>query len=354
VKRRLPLALGLVALGIGALVVWLALIEAPVDSPQLSADPIRSLQTVEKLSDHPLYVMHYYGSYQDVTYSMIPLADRADEPALACTLFAALGDPETPVYGRNFDWPRHPVLVLIADPPDAYASISMVDLSFIVPEEVADRLHLLPPEQLGMLLETPLWVFDGMNEHGLAIGMAGVAGTETPYDESVETVSSLEIMRRVLDAAATVDEAIDIFESVNIDMAGGPCTHYLAADAAGDSVLIEFWEGSTYVLRSEEPWACATNYRLCNIDEAARPGICWRYDVIYDELRRTGGSQDPESAMGLLRAAHQQTPDEPEAGTQWSIVYDMKHGSVELAMGHHYDQIFEFRLPIDKMAGDNE
>jgi hypothetical protein len=76
--------------------------------------------------------------------------------------------------------------------------------------------------------------------------------------------------------------------------------------------------------------------------------------VVYDELQRTGGSQDPESAMGLLRAAHQETPDEPEAGTQWSIVYDMKHGSAELAMGHRYDEIFEFRLPITETAGDDE
>lgn len=344
-KRALSLALGLLALGM--LFVWWANTGTRLEGTDFSADQLRTLRSLEKLSDHPLYVMHYYGSHHDVTYSAIPAADRAEVPAWTCTLFAAMGDPETPVYGRNFDWPRHPALLLIAEPPDAYASISMVDLSFIVPEEIADRLHRLPLQELDMLLDTPLWVFDGMNERGLAIGMAAVADTTMPHDEGLETVGSLQIMRRVLDTAATVDEAIDIFDGVNIDMSGGPCIHYLVADATGDSALIEFWEGSSHVLRPEEAWACATNYRLCRVEAAARPGVCWRYDAVHERLSSTGGVQDLASAMDLLRAAHLGTPDDPEAGTQWSIVYDMKHGSVKLAMGHHYDEIFEFRFPTN-------
>ena len=348
-KRVLPVVVGVLALGL--LAFWVTSTKPLADSPMFSDDQTRTLRSLEKLTDHPLYVMHYYGSYQGVAYSTAPNRD-AERPAWACTLFAAMGDPSSPVYGRNFDWPRHPALILIAEPPDAFASVSMVDLSFLTAEDVWQEIHLLPPERLSLLLETPLWTFDGMNERGVAVGMAAVQDSEMPHDESLRTVGSLEVMRRVLDSASTVDEAIGIFEHVNIDMTGGPCLHYLVADATGNSALIEFWEGRSHVLRFEAPWACATNYRLCRFGEAARPGICWRYDTVFDELRDTGGALNAASAMDLLRAAHQGVPDDPEIGTQWSIVYDMKSGTVELAVGHRYEEIFRFRVPTGASSAD--
>ena len=33
--------------------------------------------------------------------------------------------------GRNFDWYEHPALILFTDPPDGYASVSMVDISYL-------------------------------------------------------------------------------------------------------------------------------------------------------------------------------------------------------------------------------
>ncbi len=337
-KRILPFALGLIAVGV--LAVLLTQVEAPTDAAVFNPDQTRSLQSLEKLSDHPLYVMHYYGSYQDVSYSHAP----TEEPAWACTLFAAAGDPEMPVLGRNFDWPRHPVLILIADPPDAYASLSMVDLGFLAPEGIGDRIHLLSLDRLGFLLETPLWTFDGMNERGLTIGMAAVAGTAMPYDPMLPTHGSLEVMRKILDNAATVEEALDIFETTNVDMTGGPCLHYLVADASGESALIEYWDEEMYIFRTDGPWTCVTNYRLCQVDEADRPGVCWRFDAVHDELVRTSGEQDMASAMALLDAAHAEVSGDPKAGTQWSIVYDLKHRRAELAMGHQYDEVFTFDL----------
>jgi hypothetical protein len=340
-KRALILVLGIAA--VGFLVVRWTTDNASLALIAPSAEQARALRSLKKLSDHPLYVMHYCGSYRAVSYSTVLPHDLAG--VCACTLFAAAGDPETPVYGRNFDWPRHPALVLIAEPPDAYASVSMVDLSFLFPEDVAQDIHRLPAEQRIVLLEAPLWVFDGMNERGVAIGMAAVADTTMPYDDALETVGSLEIMRRVLDRAASVEEAIDLFESVNVSMSGGPCIHYLVADATGDSALIEYWDGAMHVLRSDESWACAANYRLCLVGEADRAGLCWRYDAVHSELSRTEGSLTRIYAMALLDMAHAEVPNVPEAGTQWSVVYDMKSGHIELAVGHDYGKIFRFQVP---------
>ena len=353
-KRALALVIGVAVLGI--LGAWLARDgqpTAPAAAAGFTDEQIRTLESLEKLSDHPLYMMHYVGSYREVAYSSS--SDAPDgESAWACTLFTATDHPETPVYGRNFDWPRHPVLVLIAEPPDAYTSISMVDLGYLVPEELGDDLDRLPTDRVAMLLQTPLWTFDGLNEQGVAIGMAAVADTEMPHDTTHETVGSLEIMRRILDTAASVDEALDIFESVNVDMTGGPCIHYLVADASGDYALVEYWEGTMHVLRTPDPWACATNYRLCRVDEADRPGLCWRYDTVHNELARTGGSLDTAAAMSLLDSAHGEVPDDPEGGTQWSVVYDLRNLCVDLAMGHRYDQVFRFEVPHnDHRSGAN-
>ena len=44
------------------------------------------------------------------------------------------------VYGRNFDWQYSPALLLFTNPPDGYASVSMVDIEYLVGAENTEGL----------------------------------------------------------------------------------------------------------------------------------------------------------------------------------------------------------------------
>ena len=60
----------------------------------------------------------------------------------------------------------------------------------------------------------PALPFDGMNERGLVVGMAAVPDGNMPPDPGKETIDSLQVIRRMLDQASTVDEAVAIMQQV--------------------------------------------------------------------------------------------------------------------------------------------
>ena len=190
----------------------------------LTSEQMATLSSLDQVGDYPLYVMHYYDDYDTQVYGHRPASTQA--PAWACSLFAALGDGVNRLYGRNFDWQFSPALLLFTDPPDGYASVSMVDIAYFGFDDQAVRtlLHLSLGD-LRPLLQAPHWPFDGMNEHGLAVGMAAVPAGNMPSNPDKPTIGSLGIIREILDHARDVDEAVSLLEAYNVDMQGGPDIH---------------------------------------------------------------------------------------------------------------------------------
>jgi hypothetical protein len=333
--------------GFSILVLWLGFII-------WLATPVATLSSLEQVDKYPLYTVRYYGPYQraasvaDFVGRFIgPLASplvasrshALDAPAWACSLFVASGDADGELYGRNFDWQYSPAVLVFTDPPDGYASVSMVDIAYFGFERT--RVGTLADASLverAPLLFLPFLPFDGMNEHGLAVGMAAVPAGGMRPDPSKETISSLMIIRQVLDHAKDVDEALAIFETHNVDMAGGPPIHYLIADVSGRSVLVEFYQGEMKVVPNDEPWHVATNFLRSSVEGSAQ-GECWRYDKIEQRLAETEGQLTWQAAMDLLEAVSQSV-------TQWSIVYHMSTGDVNVAMGRHYDDVHTLHLNL--------
>ena len=302
----------------------------------LSAENAATLKSLEKLDDYPLYVMYYTGSYE---YPRIGSAF----PVLgdfSCSLFATLGDEKDRLYGRNFDWEFSPALLLFTDPPDGYASVSMVDLTFLgITTEASKTLIDQPFDKLTALLDAPSMPFDGMNEYGLTIGMAAVPDEfldDASYDRSRPQIGSIGIIRQVLDHARNVDEALGLFGQYNIDFSGGPPIHYLIADRAGKAVLVEFYQGKMVQLPNEAPWHLATNHLRCI---AQGDGSCPRYHLLSERLAAQDGQLEPGEAMQLLSEVTQGL-------TQWSSVYDMSSGDIYIAIGQSYDEIHEFHLDL--------
>lgn len=271
---------------------------------------------MRQLDDHPLWTMRYEGGYNRMKNVTRP----TPATPFGCSLFAT-NDANDPLFARNFDWDPAPAMLLFTDPPDGHASVSMVDLSYLGVTDPAAE-----PEKLA---DAPLLPFDGMNEKGLAIGLAAVDDAQPGSRPDRPTVGSVRIIRLVLDTAATVEEAKQVFENHNIDFDGGPPLHYLVADATGESAAIEFVDGEVVAL----PTQAAVNFTLSGTDETARQAD--------DRYRTATGGLSPgmdwRGAMDLLSEVQQ-------GHTQWSVVYGLRTGTVHVATGKRFDQVHDLGL----------
>jgi len=135
-------------------------------------NPLRTLATLEKVDDYPLYVMHYKGTYffdlfaeDGIEWGPWRRIYEAVNPD-ACTSFAAVEAGCGVVFGRNFDWQHRASPLLFTDPPGGYASVSMVDLYYLGLE----GRQSIPWSERVALLGAPHAAIDGMNEYGVAMG----------------------------------------------------------------------------------------------------------------------------------------------------------------------------------------
>lgn len=307
----------------------------------LSEDEAATLDSLAQVDAYPLYTMYYSGSCEDRGTFLDRSQGLAttELPPWACSLFAALGDAESLHYGRNFDWESSPAMLLFTDPPDGFASVSMVNLAFLgLQQDQAQGLLDLPLSERRVLLGAPLVPIDGMNEFGLAIGMAAVGPGYMQSDPAKDTIGSLGVIRQMLDHARDVDEAAAVLGSYNIDFTGGPPIHYLLADQTGRSVLVEFYEGEMVTLPNEASWHLATNFLLASVGKLAE-GECWRYDRIHERMVETDGRLGVEESIELLGRVAQ-------SGTQWSIAYGMSAGDITVVMGQEYDHPHLFQLNL--------
>jgi len=301
----------------------------------MTAEEAATLASLEQVDDYPLYSMTYFGDYNP--YEEETGINPAFQADWACSLFVAFGDSDEVLYGRNFDWDFSPGLLLYTDPEDGYASVSMIDLYYLgYGGEQAFGLTDLTLEALAGMLSAPYLPFDGLNEAGLAVGFAAVPDVGTKPDPAKETIDSLMVVRKILDGAATVEEAVEIIKSYNIDWGSGPALHYLVADNSGHSALIEFSSEGIVTLENQKPWQGATNFLLSQAwtDPATH---CWRYGVISERLEENEGILSPQEAINLLE-------DVSQENTQWSVVYQMSAGEVWIAMGRDYADILKFDL----------
>jgi len=298
---------------------------------------IATLSTLEKIDDYPVYTMRYFGPYVRASELQNEAASLRRE--WACSLFAAVGDAERPMFGRNFDWEYSPILVLFLEPEEGHRSVMSIDIAYLVDEEAIDRLDTASVDELLPLLDAPFLTFDGMNERGVAIGMASVDyECGYPSDPDKRDVGDLRLMREVLEAAATVEEAIAFLEGINPVSQGGPNTHYLIADRTPAAALVEYHDGETVVFRSsgESPWQLGTNFPVV-LTEGNPAGNCWRYDRIDATLRERGGALSADEAADLLQAVSTPT-------TRWSIVYDLAELEAHLIIEQDTEAVHTFSL----------
>ena len=225
-------------------------------------NPVRTILSLEKLDEYPLYSATYYGDY-----GFDRLLDRGHEESpiwlhpcywsdMGCSVFTSFGDKSNSIVGCNLDMTKDdPTLLLFTDPSDGYASVSLLDIFYFGFSKEKPSLR-----SLLALLTAPHFPFGGMNEAGVAIGIMAVEHASYEGNPDKTNISNHSVIRKVLDYASSVEEALELMDDHNIDFSCSLPLHYLLADRMGSSALVEYVAGEMRILRSEQPWLAATNF----------------------------------------------------------------------------------------------
>ena len=309
--------------------------------PSADGSPTPAFNTpfgsLRQLSAYPLYELHYQGDYgfgERIRKNAPAAAYRLPAAAFACSCFSAAEGEGQRIMARNFDWGLHSALVLFTAPPGAYASLSMVDISYLGYDPQHSPLDA--PERLKV---APYLPFDGMNERGLAVGMMAVSYADGGKDPQKVTLDSLELIRLMLDYAASVPEALELISKYNVNFEEVPI-HYLVADSSGSSAVIEYPDGKPVILPNSGAWQVSTNFIISQEKPSGANSSCWRYNTLTSALAKTNGLLEKGAGMGLLQSVAQGG----ENATRWSSVYRLSGRTLTLAMGRDYQHLYSFSL----------
>lgn len=286
----------------------------------------RTAGSLRKLDDLPLYEMTYHGGYDaEAPLTDAELARKAD--GWACSLFHRKGE-----FGRNFDWHPNPAMIVHADPPDGYSSLSVVDVAYLLDREGPP--DLASPADRRRLAHAVIAPFDGVNEKGLAVGMAAVPTATLPATlPGRPVVSGERIIRLMLDRAATVDEAIALMRTYNVDFTGGPQIHYLIADRSGKSAVVEYTAGKLNVIEDH----LLTNFTMTGSSKERRLDDT-RYRTLAEGV---GTSADGITLLSRVAQGH----------TRWSVVYNLDDGSAKLVTRKRWTQVHTVGLKAGQPVG---
>ncbi len=329
----------------------------------LFGNEIRSLISLKKLDDHGMFQMTYYGDYGFDDFLQIGAESDADIEAFVtrrllkgipinlgvtgdgCTAFVTRNENGEILYGRNFDFTYAPSLQLYTNPPNSYASVSTVNLSFA--GYSADYLPSGLNLDSFLTLAAPFLPFDGVNEKGVAIALLAVPEADIQKDENKITLNTTTAIRLVLDKAATADEAVDLLKQYNIYFSGGIDCHYLIADASGRSVLVEYYDGNLQTVETDMDYQIASNfiaYNGVNIGEGFNEFE--RYGRVKAAINENFGMLSERQAISLLADVGVMDGDTDKL--QWSVIYNLTSGDGKIFAHRNTDNVIPFHINMEK------
>ena len=308
------------------------------------------------------YVIGRVGKGLPIKMKSAQVADEDGElGTINCTSFqAAKADGDGFWYGRNYDYFKNPTMVTVSRPKKGYASIAVSDMSHFgyslekLPEKFMARLSCLAA------VYAPV---DGMNEKGLCTSIMALPKQAAQQDTPKPNVGTTIIMRLWLDRCATVQEALDLLETVDIrhDASVGSGYHYMVADANGDCAVVEFdkedgWK--TMIVRKdpEANYMLVTNHLLSEKYYTTEPDPAvgnphskswWRYETAGAYLEEHGGILTKEQAQECLALVHWKDlvwDNGMVEDTQYSNVYDQQEITLSLRNWNDYDNTVRFAL----------
>ena len=285
-----------------------------------------------------LYLMTHYGDREE----LFKQENQAliDDPLINqswryCSIFSAAGG-DAVFMGRNWDNQNvGSIIVSLYHPPGGYASVSFcraIDMGF--PLNVG--LGQIASSELGnRLLLAPFYAMDGINEKGLAVSIAGVKQTTVAPENGRERVFISFLVRKVLDHAKNIEEAVTVVEDYIPFLLDGNTLagHLFIVDSSGKSVILEYLDNNWKIIYGDSSWDVLTNKVVYDVPEADLREKCWRYRSISESLEDAKGKVDWKAGMNILRDVRQN-------GTTWSAVYSPTTKDIYFSVYQQWDTVY--------------
>jgi len=308
------------------------------------------------------YVVGRIGKGLPLKIKSAQVADEDGEMGtINCTSFqAAKADGTGFWYGRNYDYFKNPTMVTVSRPRKGYASIAVSDMSHF-----GYSLEKLPKDFVSSLscLASIYAPVDGMNEKGLCTSIMALPKQASQQETEKPNVGTTIIMRLWLDRCATVQEALDLLETVDVrhDAAVGSGYHYMVADAAGDCAVVEFdkddgWKTMIVRKAPDAKYMLVTNHLLSEKYYTTEPDPAvgnphskswWRYETAGAFLAAHDGTLTLDQAQECLSMVHWKDlvwDNGMVEDTQYSNVYDQANLTLDLRNWNEYEVTKHFVL----------
>ena len=309
-------------------------------------DLIKTVLSIEKLSDAPAYRASVYGHYALPEY-LVQGADSNE--ALQNFCFKALKLEFLNPKAENFD---HGCSGFYAQTPEGdyilaldYDTYPNQQLPLVIQTEdktlgIANIGYFVKAKELNGLIDkisvgaSPYLCVDGINEHGLGIGLATAVGSSgMKADDDRLVVVDFTIPTVVLNQAKDVEEAIACMSQITIPYSTHP-SHFLIGDAKGNSAVIEWINGEMQVIQEKTPYQIFSNMVLYGVDDVD----CNRYRAYEKRLKETNGIITEQGALELLK--------ENTLGSHacFSVVYNLNQKTMLVTFHGDYENAYEIEL----------
>lgn len=315
-------------------------------SPVLDSSIRRTLQSLVKIQgsgqfcQDGLYLMTHYGNRQELfqkeNQKTIDFPLKNDSWRY-CSVFSSCSENSV-VMGRNWDNQNvGSIIVNLYQPPNGFASVSFsrsIDLGF----GHKDLEEFTQGIFANKLILAPFYAYDGINEHGLTVAVAGVRQITVKPKNGKDMIFITFLIRKILDQAKNTGEAanlVDKYIPFDLDKNHLNC-HLLITDSSGRSVILEYDHDQWRKISPDKSWQVLTNKPIYNMSDPELRGKCWRYESISSNLEKARGNVDWIAGMKMMK-------DVAQKGTTWSVVYSPASKELHFSVYQNWDTIYHIK-----------
>ncbi len=309
---------------------------------------IITISSIKKINDIPVYEMNYKGEYAFDKYlktgsknyneyinymdaNLLKGIPKIYYDNFECSTFFAKTPEGDYILARNLDTEVTIPFVLKTNSQNGFKTLGMANLHNVNwnNTNLVSKLTALA---------APYYTFDGMNEKGVAIGgMSVPKGSKSDINDNKITLYDYAVVRLTIEKAISVEDAIKQLLQYNIKMADKYPSHYMIADADGNSAVIDYVDGEMKIVKKEGNYQIATNMLSFN-NEKHLGYSSDRYRAFEKTLSETDGIISIEDAFKLLE--ENTTPGE----AKWSSIYNLTDKTMSVEFYGDYEKTYIYRL----------